>query len=317
MPAGAGTGIIIVSAALIALLLGAAGKKRPPFDKPIPLPQNPADFRLIQVALCEIYDELGPTEDREKLWLALAKKMHPDVPWPPGPKDHQTVLDAWEIFGNAVDSLLALTDDERELTCLNLLDPCPNGMQRDPVTLQCVPIGAPKNPAIGFLEVWLSDDPVPGKLYQIQKNDNMSNIARRALDSVIDGAGDSDGNRLAYIKCISSGPAWNMPLYASTHFSKIYPAMYGVGGRGVARAFMPWHQDAVKAILERRFPNRQITDDGARIVGGGSYGLPWLPPIDPEALAIGQVTCAPFNWEDGSSSINPPPELFMLIGEGG
>jgi hypothetical protein len=45
----------------------------------------------------------------------------------------------------------------------------------------------------------------------------------------------------------------------------------------------------------------------------GAYGLLWLPPVSADALVVGEVTCAPFTWTDGSSTIDPPPELLALL----
>jgi hypothetical protein len=119
-----------------------------------------------------------------------------------------------------------------------------------------------------------------------------------------------------YIRCVTSGPRWNWPLYASTYFTEPdFPAYYGVNGQGLARAFMPWNDDARAAIVQRRMPNRGFTQAGSKIPGvGNKYGLLWLPPVGLAELEQGIVTCGTMEWEDGSSSIDPPPELLALVG---
>ncbi len=68
-------------------------------------------------------------------------------------------------------------------------------------------------------------------------------------------------------------------------------------------------------MREGLLPPRTVHVRTAKALHGEhvAFGLLWLPPVDPEQLAEGNVTCAPFSWEDGSSTIDPDPELLTLL----
>lgn len=99
-----------------------------------------------------------------------------------------------------------------------------------------------------------------------------------------------------------------MPLYATSSTSKKqYPDAYMVPGArlGVRVAFLPRNVDALGLLRRREMPWSTVDKrTGAPKMGGDSYGLLWLPPVDDE------FSCQGYTWEDGSSAIDPPPELL-------
>lgn len=231
------------------------------------------------------------------LTSAVAQTMFPAGPWP--------LQDPWVVPADAPEKwACAWAEITRILVELGLGDPGTDGPSPGKV--------------LGEL---IKTNPTPGHFYKIktgstaQQRDNLSKIARRALNSVVSGAGDSAQNRLQYIYCMTSSPAWNLPLYGAKYTSSQVPALYSVNGYTLARAFMPWHEDAITEVQNGRMPTSMVEEDGSRISGGSTLGLLWLPPVSEEDLRNGVVTCGPFNWDDGTSSINPPPQLLNLLEE--
>lgn len=166
-----------------------------------------------------------------------------------------------------------------------------------------------------LLAAFVADDPTPNHFYQVQEGDTLPDVAAAALRTIV--ARPTREQIRQYIFCISSGPRWNVRTYATPSTSKSFGSDLLVPGKGFGLrvAFLPRNDDALDAMLEDgRLP--QMTTDprtGAPSGDFGQFGLLWLPPVDPEALGAGEVTCAPYSWSDGSSTIDPPPELLALL----
>jgi hypothetical protein len=274
--------------------------KRNPLG-PIPVPTTDDDLLMVDQTICDCWEALGRPDDVATIRACAGETLHPDVAWPPIPEDHETVKAVWDLLTSRTQAFVAVSD--KAAWCAGLIDVI------DPLEV---------------LEEWVSLEPTPGKFYEIgtdpelTSSDTMSRIARKALNGAVAGAGNNSGNRLDYIHCVTSGPRWNWRLYASSNFTQNYPEFYGVNGKGLRMAFMPYNDDARAAIANRRYPTRGITQGGQRIPGvGSSYGLLWLPPVDPQMLdSQGIVTCGSVEWSDGSSSIDPPPEILNGLQEG-
>lgn len=161
--------------------------------------------------------------------------------------------------------------------------------------------GEEKDKVLALLEELVTDDPTPGRFYQVQPDDTPMAVALEALGPE---AQAQDG--VEYLRCISSGPQWNMPLYATHSPSKQYPDAYLVPGvkLGVRAAFLPRNADALGEMIQGKMPERTVDRRTGKPYGkGSSYGLLWLPPVDDTYSCV-------YEWEDGSSAIDPPPELF-------
>jgi len=298
---------------------------RGPWLEPVPLPESDAEKDLIARTICECWSKQaaqGLFLEGAQLLDCVAETMHPDVPWPPQEGDHETVFQAWQIFVDLVSAWSSLSDDEMAAACAEL-EPDLGGIAQpdtdpDPDqtgTLHGVPTDGGVDPG-EILDVLISDTPVPGRFYRIKSGDTMAQLARRALNAVVPGAGEDGNARLDYIYCMSSGAAWNVALYGSTRTTQIYPELYAINGLTLAVAFLPYHENPIAAIMESRPPNRGADAQGDKIQGVGSdYGMIWMPPVDPQVLANeGEPTCGSVTWGDGSSSIDPPPEFFALVG---
>ena len=164
-----------------------------------------------------------------------------------------------------------------------------------------------------LLREFISDEPRPGFFYQILKTDTFSKITKKALNSI---SAHTDQARLSYMYCLQSGPKWNMRLYGTPSTTKKFPKIYMVPGKntGVRVAFMPRNADAHALMLQGFKPQMTVNKvTGAPLGGNHSFGLLWLPPVDGDSLASGDPSCAPFTWDDDSSTIDPPPQLLVLL----
>lgn len=304
-------GLIIPAALLVAALaFGASGEAqadtgpkdgkpdRPPLPE-IPVPTSDDDLELIDQKVCEAADDLGPNATAPQIQMRVAEELHPDVAWPAYVEyDHPTAIANWTYFGERAASYVAASD--KQAWCADQ----PNGLG----TIADV---------LNEILVAPGSSPMPGRLYQIQKGDNFVDIVRDALNSVVPGVATGNSNtarqaRLDYIYCVTSGPRWNMPLYSTQNdTSSTFPSFYTVSGIGLRQAFMPKHPDALTALLNGKMPTRNVSQSGSKIGSGARYAMLWLPPVDPNVLQqYGRVTCAHVDWADGSSSIDPPPELL-------
>lgn len=323
----AGLGILLMmmggKKAKAATLSPVGGGTRGPWLEPVPLPESDADKDLIARTICECWSkqaEQGLYLEGPQLLDCLAETMHPEVPWPPQEGDHETVFQAWQIFVDLVGAWSSLSADEKAAACAELgaigdiAQPPQEPEPEHPTDF--APVDQGGNDPGELLDDLISDVPMPGRFYRIKSGDTMAQLARRALNAVIPGSGEEGGARLDYIYCMSSGAGWNLAMYGSTRTTQIYPELYAINGLTLAVAFLPYHENPITAVMESRPPNRGADHQGDKIQGvGNDYGMIWMPPVDPQVLANeGEPTCGAVNWSDGSSSIDPPPEFFALVG---
>ena len=160
-----------------------------------------------------------------------------------------------------------------------------------------------------------SSTPRPGWFYQLEPRDTPLGIARAVLEHVqrnsripirVTGA-----HCLDYWHTVSSG-RYNLRTYGSPSTSRRFPARLLVPGAGLGLrpAFLPRHADARACFAAGRLPPRTVDQQGASIGGGDCLGALWLPPVDDQALAHGEVSCAALSWADGSSTIDPDPDFL-------
>lgn len=153
-------------------------------------------------------------------------------------------------------------------------------------------------------------DPRGGAFYQIRTGDTPETVARAVLQSV---GRYTKANVLDYIHVFSSS-RYNLDRYGSPSTSRSFDAAWLVPGigQGLRAAFLPRNADALEAIAHRRLPRRTTdarTGEGTD-PNADQLGVIWLPPVSADDLAQGRVTCAHRTWDDGSSSIEPPPAFF-------
>lgn len=166
-----------------------------------------------------------------------------------------------------------------------------------------------------LLKEFVTDDPAAGKFYQVQFGDTPEDVARAVLSAFGE---PTQAQILDYIHCVSGG-TYNLDLFGTPSTSNTFPPAYLVPGlgRGLRAAFLPRNDDALALMLSGLAPRMRVHPvTGAPAANATSYGLLWLPPVDPDAFAeLGEVTCWGISWDDGSSTLDPPPELFELLEE--
>lgn len=182
----------------------------------------------------------------------------------------------------------------------------------------------PEPPAITpgqILTGLLSDTPTLGKFYLVKSlqvdPDGIAlggkGLMARALNKAVPGSATSS-NRLSLLRLMSQPGTWNPNLYSRDKFTGNWPAYTGVDGKNIGTAWLPRNKAAITTIASGKIPQRNIDVHGAKVGTGTSYGLLWFPPIDVEALQnLGAVTDGGVTWSDGSSVLNPPPELLEML----
>jgi hypothetical protein len=324
----------VVAGGLLTALLFAAGgedKPEPKPDEPKPKPppereaagpveppglQDAEWLRAFDTLLCECYATVGAGTTVAQLRLCMAPLAYPSVPsWPPVEGDDATVFQVWEFMGTRIGAFLAGNAGARAAWCP---PPVPPPQPPGPGPQPFEPPKPAPEPTLEPLEILVgmtATTPTVGRFFLIGSDPNKSGepfswVLRAALNRVVPGAGDSADNRHAYAQIITSGPRWNWPLYASTAGPTAnFPASTFVGGRSLRRAWDPWHANAKNAVAAGKAPARMMDLAGKRVGGGNQYGLLWLPPVNVDFLKEGVVSLQGLDWNDGSSVIDPPPEL--------
>lgn len=180
-----------------------------------------------------------------------------------------------------------------------------------PETTALVPVQE-IDPFVAMLESLFDADPRGGAFYAVCEGDTPETIARAVLSRV---GKFRKRDIISYIHLMSSS-SYNLDRYGSPSTSRSYPSEWLVPSfaKGLRAAFLPRNDDAIDAIGNRRLPARGIDPRTGVAKGNGtSLGVLWLPPVSPDALREGTVTCSHRSWSDGSSSINPPPEFFAFM----
>ena len=130
----------------------------------------------------------------------------------------------------------------------------------------------------------------------------------------------SSFHRLALFTLIVCG-GWNDAFYGTYGYRVNTPA--APHGRGID--LRSCHFDNRSRLMDGQSPLRGvpccepkdsgsgIAEEGSTVVARqGSYPYLWIPPLDLEALYRSEVTTRGLKWTDGSSQIDPPPEVRIL-----
>lgn len=130
---------------------------------------------------------------------------------------------------------------------------------------------------------------------------------------------DKASNRAKYTNIIQCSP-WNDALYGTWGYAdKSYP-----GPHGRAIRLLPHHPDNRSLIMQRQPPLRNVKMKTPNDKGKGNGGAIdseyrdtweylWFPPLNLERLySTGEITTEGLSWDDGSSMMLPPPEIWAL-----
>lgn len=160
--------------------------------------------------------------------------------------------------------------------------------------------------------------PTPGKFSLIKKDQialGNGGLVAQYLNKVSPGSGSDGQLRLKMLRHMTGNAGdWNYDKYGRTKTTGNWPAYTNNNGRNLGAAFLPRHKNAISDITNGKDPQRNITLTGEKDGPGASYALLWWPPIDKNALTnLGAITSVGLTWDDGSSVLNPPPELLSKL----
>lgn len=137
----------------------------------------------------------------------------------------------------------------------------------------------------------ISEDPGPGKLYQIRSGNNFNNIARDVFSAAnIPDARENGQARVAYMQCVSAS-TYNKTLFGTQgDFTDSFPSYTSGDGMSLRSAFLNKSADYISQLLNGHLPVR---------TSGGRLGLIWLPSIDTAAWQqFNKIIC---------TETDPPP----------
>jgi hypothetical protein len=146
----------------------------------------------------------------------------------------------------------------------------------------------------------------------VREGDSPLGVAAAALETLGVEFGPREAHDYVHTIC---GP-YNLDTYGSSLTTKKEGAALLVPGlgQGILAAFRPRNADALAFMRRGKRPPCTVDRrTGAALGSGDSFGVLWLPPVCPRELQSGNVTCRPFPWDDGSSSIDPPPDLMERL----
>lgn len=158
-------------------------------------------------------------------------------------------------------------------------------------------------------------DPEMGTLYDYGSGiPALANVSRRALQNA--GVPSHSDNRIAYLRLIECSPyndaLYNVKLPVEDGIVKMGrfrrdPA-FGISGN-------PQHYDNLLRMKQGLAPRRaalrnSLTKVSEGVPGGRRHADFWLPLLKPGTEIVGPGAVA--TWQDGSSAINPPPEILAL-----
>lgn len=166
-----------------------------------------------------------------------------------------------------------------------------------------------------LLRHYVSPTPSFGRLVQVRSGQTLESLVREAFDEI---GRSTLEQRIHYIHCMSSG-RYNSGVYGTPSVSKKFGSELLSPGTGIGLrvAFLPRNEDALHAMSVGRMPKMTVDSrTGEPKTSDRSLGMVWMPPVYEEGIRRGELpTCAPYSHEDGSSTIDPPPELLGLLEE--
>lgn len=152
--------------------------------------------------------------------------------------------------------------------------------------------------------------PNMGSLYYQRQGDQLFEIARWVINNA--GIPQSAQNRIAYLRLVECSP-YNQALYtvrlSENAFGQRFRTDPDVGVSG-----NPQHHDNRNRMMQGLAPRRAAAKHSMTahetVPGGGRHAFMWLPLLKGGTEVVGPNAVAV--WQDGSSAINPPPEILAL-----
>ncbi len=175
-------------------------------------------------------------------------------------------------------------------------------------------------------DVWASSKVTPARFYAVRKGDTIPKIAARlvretALDAARGRKMPKDTARqwadqlsrshglIRQAEDLINLSGWNDEVFGS-------PALERTGHHGRAVDVSPVHDDVAEQLGRGDTPRRNLSADGEPTnPGRRSRPFLWIPGTNPEIFASAMIdkkdvqamTCHGVSWDDGSSTMWPPP----------
>lgn len=133
--------------------------------------------------------------------------------------------------------------------------------------------------------------------------------ARRAITSV------GGFNDLLYGQTNLNYAGGNDPSKNGGDANKPKSGAYVLNARNRGLNWLPRHKDNIQRIQQGQAPKRATRLDGSKLAGanaGNQQMLVYLPALDLEALTKPVPSIKFLTWSDGSSTIDPPPQIVAL-----
>jgi len=147
--------------------------------------------------------------------------------------------------------------------------------------------------------------------HETQSGDSINRLVTKTLNAISPGAGNKPA-MISGLRKLLNRSKWNRDLYGEPMGSDNY-AFEGVA---INRVFMPKHEDASAVMKSGFFPKRNTSLQGAREGSSTSWGDPWVPALNHDAVRNGvsdpDIMLAP-PWPDGTPATEPPPELYAAL----
>lgn len=167
-------------------------------------------------------------------------------------------------------------------------------------------------PVVEMLRELVVDEPMPGKLYQVQFRDRPADLARTIIRRSANVANPTAAQVDQYMHLLAAG-SYNGELYGTHSHSNTYPDRWLVPGlgRGLRAAWLTRNLDALDCLL-RGEPLLCVVDrrTGTALTPHTSYGLIWCPPVE---LIGTELTTEPFVYDNGASTLDPPTPILEAI----
>lgn len=202
-------------------------------------------------------------------------------------------------------------------------------------SIGAVLIASPKRRKAGPVEEYVEPDvdihsPIPGTLFVPMSSMHLDDNSPYCLSfSVLSRCAD----RLQRSNRISPKKARSLPgnrmfrqqlckLIISSPFNDVlYGEHKGRNGNtargplGSTISITPKHADNLSLMRQGKPLKRTIDRSGRVVDHAAAHRLPmlWIPYICLESLAQGHVTTGSYEYEDGSSTIVPPPPIMGLV----
>jgi hypothetical protein len=114
------------------------------------------------------------------------------------------------------------------------------------------------------------------------------------------------------LRQLISSSKFNDLAYGQTDLAKAGEGAYVLNEQGRGLNWLPNHADNMQLLGSGQDPKRGSSASGEPLDGSNSDMFLWVPAIDLAALSNTTPSVLPFQWSDGSSTVEPPPSIQRM-----